>query len=503
MTSAFTPYSTLSTMFPVTMPTWIPNILDQQRIESYRLYEQIYWGVPETFKLVARGTEDKPIYLPNGMIVVNTTVQYTTPGQSFRIEPTVLTPATSETIAAATQFMNDFFARERFRSKLNGNKLYGSIRGDWLWYVKANPAKLPGTRLSLNPLDPAQYFPIYNADDVDKVEGCHIVDQFIPPGEKDLVIKRSTYLKPGTTRNPAQWVQYDEQIFELDDWEGPKSKPKKTLVSMQLNGITNLPVYHIKNFEEPGNPFGSSTLRGHERVIAAINQSISDEDLALALDGIGVYGTDAGPPVDAVTGEPIPYRLGPGRVIEHDTGAKFYRINGVSSVGPFQDHIKSLVDFMREGSQTPAVAIGKVDVSVAQSGVALAIQFSPMLAKTARIDDLIVEGHDQLWYDLATEWFPVYESVRFDGMRIKTIFGDKLPPDREKSVKELTDMLNAGVIDRQYYRDEMTKFGYTFPADIAARVETEQQAQAALLDSFGARSDEELNSQDADPEAGE
>lgn len=503
MTAAFTPYSTLNPLFPATLPNWIPDLLDQQRIESYRIYEQIYWSVPDTFKLVARGTENKPIYLPSGMIVVNTTVQYTAPNQGFRIEPTVDSGATSETIAAATQFMTDFFTRERFNSKLNGNKLYGSIRGDWLWYLRADPLKLPGTRLSLNPLDPAMYFPIWDEDDVDKLLGCHIVDQFIPPGEKDLRVKRSTYLKPGTLRNPAQWVQFDEQIFKIDDWGGPKSKPLKTLASMQLNGITHLPVYHIKNFEEPGNPFGSSELRGHERLIAAMNQSMSDEDLALALDGIGVYGTDAASPVDPLTGEVGRWALGPGSVIEHMTGEKIYRVNGVSSVGPFQQHIDSLTKFLREGTQTPDVAIGNIDVSVAQSGVALSIQFSPMLAKTAQKDTLIIEGHDQLWYDLCTEWFPVYESVRFDGMRVKTTIGDKLPVDREKRVAELDAMLDKGVIDAQYYRDEMTKFGYVFPADIAKRVEAAQAAQFALLDPAGARVDDELNADpNADPTGG-
>lgn len=484
-------------MFPVNMPSWIPDILDQQRIESYRIYEQIYWGVPDTFKLVARGAEDKPIYLPSAMTVVNTTLNYTAPKQSFLISPTVLNGAVKGDIDTATQFMTDFFTREKFRSKLNGNKLYGMIRGDWLWYIKADPLKPQGSRVSLMPLDPAMFFPIFHPDDVDKIIGCHIVDPFIPPGEKDLVIKRSTYLKPNTARNPLPWVQYDEAIFALDEWEGPAAKPMRTLQSMQINGITHLPVYHIKNFEEPGNPFGSSELRGHERVIAAINQSISDEDLALALDGIGVYATDAGPPIDELTGKIVAWRLGPGRMIEHAIGEKVYRVNGVGNVGPFQEHIKFLISQLRQGSQTPDVAIGNIDVSVAQSGIALNIQFSPMMAKTGLKDDLIVEGHDQMYYDLATEWFPVYEGMRFDGMRIKTTFGDKLPANREMIRAELDTMLGLGVIDTDFYRAEMMRFGYDFPSDMGARVEKEQAAVAARTDPFGARVSAELAAQDA------
>jgi hypothetical protein len=40
-------------------------------------------------------------------------------------------------------------------------------------------------------------------------------------------------------------------------------------------------------------------------------------------------------------------------------------------------------------------------------------------------------------------------------------------------------MLTNKVIDTQYYRDEATKLGYVFPADIQARVDGEANKAAA------------------------
>jgi hypothetical protein len=47
--------------------------------------------------------------------------------------------------------------------------------------------------------------------------------------------------------------------------------------------IDQLPIYWIQNRQQTGTPYGSSELRGLERVILALNQTISDEEMALAL----------------------------------------------------------------------------------------------------------------------------------------------------------------------------------------------------------------------------
>ena len=96
-------------------PTWVPNELDIQRIASYTLYEQIYWTVPDTLKLVARGYEDKPIYVPTGRTIVDTTHRYTAPGFKFATQTRLDSQGTDT--APSQQFFTDLFKREEFYTR--------------------------------------------------------------------------------------------------------------------------------------------------------------------------------------------------------------------------------------------------------------------------------------------------------------------------------------------------------------------------------------------------
>lgn len=494
MTAPFSPYSTLNLFWPSATPSWIPNELDQQRIMSYQIYEQIYWNVPETFKLVYRGQEDKPIYVPTARTIIEATNRYIAPDFGFTITPRADVAATmnSEVVAQAHEAFEDLFTRERFWSKFAGNKRYGLIRGDWLWHLVGDPTKPEGSRISIYPLDPGSYFPIWHPDDLDRVLGCHLVDTFVND-EDETLIKRTTYRKAEQFGAP---VTVEETIWDVDgDWNGPAGKPRQIIRPEQpLPGITSIPVYHIKNFEEPANPFGSSELRGIERLLGAVNQSVSDEELALALDGIGVYAYD-GPPPTNEQGETIDWVIGPGRVIEHPQGHKFERVSGVGSVQPFQDHISLLKKELFNATGVSDAAMGIVDVSVAQSGISLQLQFQPMVAKTNEKDQEVLSVHAQMFHDLATQWFPTYEGLSFEGLRVMPRVGGKIPIDRVARLTELNDMLDRKVISGSYYRSEATKLGYVFPENIADEIAEEASAAAAAAlaaDPLTARMNDEL-----------
>lgn len=489
----FTPYSTVQPFFGP-LPTWL-SADDAQRITAYQIYEQLYWNVPDTFKLVQRGSEDKPIYIPNARTIIDTSNRYIANGFGWRVDASVGTPQSQ---AMAQLAFDALFARERFKSKFASNKRFGLIRGDWLWHVVADPAKAEGKRISVHALDPAMYIPITDDDNVDRVVGCHLIEQIVD--ENKTRIKRQSYYKGSwLNQNPNDLLVYSETVvLELEKWRDPKVSPVKQLAKLTPlpPQITALPVYHIRNQEEPGNPFGSSKLRGFERIMAAVNQSISDEELALALDGLGVYATDAGAPRDD-DGNPTTWKLGPGRVVELPVGTNMNRVNGVGSVSPMQDHLSFLIEQLYEASTSPDIARGSVDVHVAESGVALALKLGPLLSEAGEADQIITDTMNNMLYDLCG-WFEAYEGLPLAptptgaAASVVATFGDKIPTNRKERQAELELMLAAGVIDADFYRVEMTKLGYNFPDNIAATSLAHQANQAAAADPFAARVNAEL-----------
>lgn len=489
----FTPYSTLVSFFPSAKPSWVPTDLDQARIMSYQLYEQMYWTAPGTFTLVSRGTEDKPIYLPSAKVVVETVNRYTATKMSFSCTPVAGASLSEDQLVGAHQWFDDFLTRERFWSKFAGNKRYGLIRGDWLFHLSADPSKPQGSRISIHALTPSTYFPINDPDDIERILGCYIAQQFVPEGSTDTLIKRTAYYKsdhPKIGKPVGGNISYEVTTHEQDSWYGDNVSAVSTITPLTELPVTSLPVYHIRNFDEPSNPFGSSELRGIERLMAAINQGISDEELTLALDGLGMYETDAPPPKDNQNNV-LDWSLGPGRVIEHPAGTTFGRLGGVSSdgVAAMQAHLKYLGDWLTQAAAVPPVARGAVDASIAQSGIALFLEMSPLIANTDEKDITIREVMSQMFYDLVTQWVPVYEGqgALFGNIQVRPVFGDKMPVDREKFFAELDNMLKEQVISAAYYREQAAKMGYVFPEGIGLDIIEEQAALAEAQDPFGQR----------------
>lgn len=480
----FTPYSTAMPMFTQT-PQWMSEY-DAQRIMAYQVYEQIYWNVPETFKLSARGTEDKPIYIPTARTLVDTTNRYIGKLWAPVADPDYGQKTEQQRLRFA---MTQLFRREKMFTKYAANKRFGLIRGDWLFHIIGNDLKPAGTRLKIETVDPAAYFPVSHPDDPDRIIGCHIVEQI--ETDDGWKIKRQTYQRgadPVNNDGSDTTIYNSIATFNAESWEEFDAKPYqqiKKLTALPPN-IRSLPVYHIKNIETPGDPFGSSELRGFERIMGAVNQAISDEELALALEGLGLYATDGGPPIDPTTGEPTDWILGPGRVVETATGKKFTRVSGVGSVAPVMDHLKFLINSLKEASATPDIAIGKVEVSNV-SGVSLLLQMGPMLAKADERDETISSTMDQFLFDLSEMWFPAYEGESFEAVTVSS-FSDRLPQDRKGTIDEILAIAGVpGLVTADWVRAELGKLGFVFDESIGTKAMSEMALRAQALDPFAAR----------------
>lgn len=484
MLSTFTPYSTARPLMG-TLPTWLREA-DAERIQAYQLYEQMYWNAPDTYSLVHRGSDTDPIYVPAPKKIIEACNRYLAKGWDFVIDPVSGSPADRNAVHA---LLRSLFVREQMYAKFNSQKRYGLIRGDAVWHIVADPSKPEGSRLSVHEVDPAAYFPIYDQDNPDRIVGVHLVDQHIDETTANtVVIRRQTYRKDPESGTITSELSYWES-GKWDDrtWGGNKAPELKLVrivnpVTPLPPSITAIPVYLIKNVRNPADPFGSSELRGIERLAAAVNQSVTDEELSLALSGLGLYATTAGPPRDENDNE-VDWQLGPGRVVEIGPDDTFQRVSGVTTVMPYQDHINLLDKFMSQSAGVSDAAMGIVDVSVAASGIALRLHMEPLLASNAEKEVEMLSVYDHMIYDIVNMWFPAYESLNPNGVIAGFVVGDPLPVDRTAKIDELIKLVTAQLISADSARIELMRLGYDIPGSEQNTILEEQAAMAMALGS--------------------
>ena len=487
----YTPYST-TVPWLRGLPSWMSEE-DGARIEAYALYEMMYWSVPETFRLTQLGSEEDPIYIPNAKIIVEAILRFLCVKWDIKVSDEVGTPADQEKLRFE---MTRLIKREKLKSKFMTQLRYCLIRGDALWHITADPEKEQGHRISIHELDPSSYFPITDIDNDDRIVGCHIVDQWLE-GDKEYV-RRQTYRK--TERNT---ISSELALFEIDKWDDRNPfgeneikliRQLETLHDLPAQ-ITQLPVYHWKNIRNASDPFGSSQLRGLERIFAAVNQTISDEDLAVALMGLGVYATDSNRPVDD-QGNPVNWLIGPGRVVEVTPDTDFKRVDGVTTVEPSQNHIEYLEKKALAASSVPDIALGNVEVQAAESGVALAIKLLPLITSNEEKALEILGTTDQMLYDLTIMWFPGYEAMSFGEALAESATGDPIPQNRAGAVQEVVALATATppLITIEEARARLNQLGYSLGEEGMQALVSQIQQTSSAADPFATRTNEELSS---------
>jgi hypothetical protein len=203
----------------------------------------------------------------------------------------------------------------------------------------------------------------------------------------------------------------------------------------------------------------------------------------LALNGIGLFVTDSAKPIDAA-GNESDWIVAPGTVLQVKPGTKFERVAGVQSNTPFQEHLGYLGDEIDKSAGLSATAIGNVDASVAASGVALRLDMAPILAQNEEKEVEILGRLDQMLFDLMTWWFPVDGTNVPPGLMITNSFGDPLPVDRSGIIKEVTDLLTAGLMSKAFAIDYLQNMlGYQFPPGMLDEI----MAEASSADPVGDR----------------
>lgn len=472
----WTPYSTIAPYLGK-LPGWVPA-LDQERIAAYLKYDQIYWSSDEGYTEVFRGDNENPIMMPTARTLVNTLDRYTCPQFGYRVD------GTGTQAQVLTLALENLFAREKFVPLFNAFKLEGSRFGDSLLHIVADMTKPLGRRLSLYKVDPAAYFPVYDEDDPTRIVKVHLAEQIVIGN--DTFVSRLTYEKVLNEGDGSVIIMRSHGLYKTDDeWWG-LAKPQRVILAEEALDplIQSFPVYHYKN-GDPTQPFGSSSMRGLESVFLGVNQSVSDEDLTLAMEGLGVYATDGGGPVDEA-GNETDYITGPGRVLTHANGLR--RVSGAGSVTPYGDHIDRLEEAAYGSVGASDVALGK-DTS-AEAGIALQIRLGPIMATTGKMDDELLGLMTQFFYDLQF-WLQVYEELpliqEVEGrsqpvVTLVPTLGQKMPVNLTEVIKNVVDLRNCvpPVISLRTSLALLRAAGMPVPDDEETQLATEAAAATGL-----------------------
>jgi hypothetical protein len=486
-------YNSVIDTLGLPLPAWVTEPRDARRVAAYGGYDDMYLNLPGTF-LARGGQTDVPIYVPSAMKIVEAVVRYL--GKDWRwvvesADPSVDSSADSNVIDTTMNFHN-LFVREEFKTKLYSLKRHMVQRGDAVFHITADLGAPAGFRLSIHEPDAKNVFRIPHPTNDLVTIGYYLVDLIYADDGTTQIARRQEYrYDPAGSGNIYSRLTF----WEVNGWddryighpalkpvEAPAAYKQDKAVQPALAGgflppsIRSLPVYVFRNRREGSEPWGASQISGMETLVGGINNTVTDEDITLALNGLGVFVTDSARPVDDA-GNETDWFVAPGTVMEVKPGTKFERVAGVSTNAPFQEHLGYLDDAVDRSAGLSATAIGNVDAAVAASGVALRLDMAPILSGNEEREIELLGRLDQMLFDLLTMWFPLEGFTAPPGLMVTNSFGDPLPRDRAATIKEVTDLLTAGLVTIDWAVPYLAQMlGFQFPEGMLAQLSAENVA---------------------------
>lgn len=505
----------------------ISNSDDKTRIKAYELYEDYFYNRPEHIRVILRGEDDDAIeiYLPSAEKCIEAVNRFLAVEFDYTFDAETGGENPELGGAALSQQKLDgelakLFKRQEIQTKFNNMKRYMLIKGDALLHIRAIPWERAGNRIIIDELKPENYFPIEDFA-TGSTLGCHIVDVIRNPRNSprtrstsdEWLARRQTYRREMAedkdgNRIPTGRISSELTLWKIGKWDDRLADNElekiEDIVEERLlpERIMNIPVYHWRNSPPPNSSFGRSELAGVESLINAMNQAATDEDLTLITQGLGVFWTDAAPPVDE-NGNEVEWEIGPGAVVQVATGASFGRVTGVSSVAPYHEHIKLLDEHMQQSMSVPDVAIGMVDVAAVESGIALQLKFGPLLAANKEKEPSIQKVADEFLEDLL-DWMAVYENIESNGVEVTASFGDPMPKNKSQDLSDVLSIwtqanVSGQVLPVQWLYDRLNElFGWDLTElDLDQALEDAKKISEATtppeLDPFGGRMGDEMD----------
>ena len=483
---------------------------DKLRVQCYDLYENLYINSTWQLKITIRGDESHPLLMPSARKLVEATNRFLGINVDYLVEG----EGDAGTQQALDDWWKSFFKREAFKSLFESNKRWGLVRGDSAFMLYGNPNKQAGDRVCIAEVDPRQVFTI--EDDELNTIGYYIAERITDWRDSNKqVCKRTAFRKQlDDNGQPTGVITSEVTYWEIGKWDdryldqgelepisgGPDPQPEEPLPP----SITQLPVYKWRNTPPQNSSWGISQLAGLETLMYGVNQSLTDEDATIVFQGLGMYMTTAAPPVDPNTGQVTDWNIGPMQIIEIGQDQTFQRVSGVTDMSPYMNHMDYISDKgLSEAAGVPALAIGRVDVTAVQSGIAMKMELMPLIAANSEKELEYVTILDQMFHDITQMWLPAYESETFgnlatmEQMSVVCVFDDPMPVDRNAEIQETLLLQTSNLILTKMAIAKLRELGWKYPTvddqgnaltddDIVNMLTDQASSAATAMDPFAA-----------------
>jgi len=283
----------------------------------------------------------------------------------------------------------------------------------------------------------------------------------------DLKVSAGKYFSSANKSKPRQQL-----IMESEMWTSPLYSPTtgellrearvmrysgKDLVSDEVNVLGEVPVVHIANYPLAGEYWGMSDLTDAVDLNREINEKTTDIS-----DIINYHGS----PMTVLYGAKLTdLERGANRIWALPEGAKAENLTLSGDLSAASNHLAMLKATMLELTGTPEQALGKSMSISNASGVAIQMQFLPMLEKQKI--KVLTYGHGIRLINRLFMRFMEIADAEFSSQMAKlsgnkyrndVVFNDPLPQDEVRELEISRAKIDIGMSTR---RKELERAGYS------------------------------------------